>query len=93
MLFEDLFKGLNATISNILKKELGKSNSKFSAKDVTMKLKEYGVDVTKGLNRAIKTGKWKIQRFHMDRQGVTQLLARISYTSTLGMLTKMRSQV
>jgi DNA-directed RNA polymerase beta subunit len=67
LLFEDLFKGLNATISNILKKELGKSNSKFSAKDVTMKLKEYGVDVTKGLNRAIKTGKWKIQRFHMDR--------------------------
>lgn len=60
LLFEDLFKGLNATISNILKKELGKSNSKFSAKDVTMKLKEYGVDVTKGLNKAIKTGKWKI---------------------------------
>ncbi|CAK79043.1 unnamed protein product (macronuclear) [Paramecium tetraurelia] len=93
LLFEDLFKGLNSTISSILKKELGKANCKFTPKDVTMKMKEFGVDITKGLNRAIKTGKWTIQRFHMDRQGVTQLLARISYTSALGMLTKMRSQV
>lgn len=60
LLFEDLFKSLNATISNILKKELGKANCKFTPKDVTMKLKEYGVDITKGLNKAIKTGKWKI---------------------------------
>lgn len=67
LLFEDLFKGLNSTISSILKKELGKANCKFTPKDVTMKMKEFGVDITKGLNRAIKTGKWTIQRFHMDR--------------------------
>lgn len=67
LLFEDLFKGLNSTVSAILKKELGKSNCRFSAKDVVLKLKENGVDISRGLNKAIKTGKWKIQRFHMDR--------------------------
>lgn len=71
LLFEDLFKGLNSTISSILKKELGKQNTKFTAKDVRIKLEEHSEDITKGLNKAIKTGKWKIQRFHMDRQGVT----------------------
>jgi hypothetical protein len=29
--------------------------------------------ITNGFNHAIATGNWKLQRFRMDRQGITQV--------------------
>uniref|UniRef100_A0A803MXH1 DNA-directed RNA polymerase subunit beta n=1 Tax=Chenopodium quinoa TaxID=63459 RepID=A0A803MXH1_CHEQI len=45
-----------------------------------------------GLERALSTGNWCIKRFRIDRKGVTQVLARLSYIQALGFLTKIQPQ-
>lgn len=48
--------------------------------------------ITQALNNSIATGNWSIRRFRINRIGVSQVLSRLSYLATLGMLTRINSQ-
>lgn len=57
--------------------------------DITRHIKTWLI--TEQLNRAISTGNWIIKRFRMMRQGVTQLVSRLSYVAVLGHMTRVTS--
>ena len=44
------------------------------------------------LTQAISSENWRIQRFHMDRKGVTQGLNRLSFMSCMQKMTEVKSQ-
>lgn len=69
LMFEDKFKLFNSMISTFLKKELGKfkGGKSVTSQDITNFMVQNGNVITDGLVNAIRTGKWQIQRFHMDR--------------------------
>ena len=88
LLFEDLFKRLNYELGKIADITIPKV--KAAQFDI---VKHMRTDIiTQGLEMAISTGNWTIKRFRMDRQGVTQVLSRLSYISALGMMTRVNSQ-
>ena len=45
-----------------------------------------------GLEAAMKSGNWNIQRFKMNRSSITAELTRLSYISAIGMMTRINSQ-
>ncbi len=47
--------------------------------------------IINGLESAISSGNWNLKRFKMERAGITQVLSRLSYSSVLGMMTKINS--
>ncbi|EUB54999.1 DNA-directed RNA polymerase III subunit RPC2 [Echinococcus granulosus] len=87
LLFEDVFKTFN--------EDLWMTVSKLDAKrrvapfDISRHIKTWLI--TEQLNRAISTGNWIIKRFRMMRQGVTQLVSRLSYVAVLGHMTRVTS--
>lgn len=89
LLFEDLFKIFNSE----MKKNADKVLSKPSRAQPFDMVKYVRPDIiTHGMVNAIATGNWVIKRFRMDRAGVTQVLSRLSYMSSLGMMTRINSQ-
>ena len=88
LLFEDLFKRLNLELKLIADKNIPKVRAaKFDiVKHIRQDL------ITQGLEMSISTGNWTIKRFRMNRQGITQVLCRLSYIATMGMMTRVNSQ-
>ncbi len=91
LLFEDLFKSYNYNIKSTIDRELRKQN-KTNAVDPAKIMAGASTHITQGMNRAIATGNWNLKRFRMDRAGVTHLLSRLSFISSLGMMTRISSQ-
>ena len=92
LLFEDLFKRLNSEIKAMADKWYKRTHSKnahpFDA------VREIRKDlITQGFTQAISTGNWSLKRFKMERQGITEVLSRLSYIAALGMMTRISSQV
>jgi len=88
LMFEDLFKKYNRELKEITDKHIIKE--KTFPFDIAMYMRHD--QITNGLAFAISTGNWTIKRFKMERQGVTQVLSRLSYISSLGMMTRVHSQ-
>jgi len=88
LLFEDVFKNFNSEMKKIADKSLPKTRA--AAFDISKSMRV--TMITASLNNAISTGNWCLKRFKMERKGVTQNLARLSYISALGMMTRISSQ-
>jgi DNA-directed RNA polymerase III subunit RPC2 len=86
LLFEDLFKKFNSDLKKTCDIYLGK-NELF---DVVSFIRTD--TITNGLVHAISTGNWNVKRFKMKRAGITQVLSRLSFISSIGMMTRINSQ-
>ena len=73
-------------------KKIIDSNLKRNRKDPFDVITFFRTDtITNGLQQAMKSGNWKIQRFKMDRSSITDNLTRLSYISAIGMMTRINS--
>ena len=90
LLFEDLFKRMNAELKRQADAHMSKTSAKQSHFDITKCIRTD--TLTFGLEHAISSGNWSIKRFRMERKGVTQVLSRLSFISAVGMMTRITSQ-
>ncbi|XP_057526773.1 DNA-directed RNA polymerase III subunit 2-like isoform X1 [Amaranthus tricolor] len=90
LLFEDLFKTMQTEVRKKVDAILIKK-SRSSRFDFSQHILNNNT-ISFGLERAISTGNWYAKRFRVDRKGVTQVLARLSYIQALGFLTKIQPQ-
>uniref|UniRef100_A0A1I8GRJ3 DNA-directed RNA polymerase subunit beta n=1 Tax=Macrostomum lignano TaxID=282301 RepID=A0A1I8GRJ3_9PLAT len=88
LLFEDHFKKFNDNLRFVANEMLPKNQA--TAFDIHKHIRQDLI--TNGLVAAISSGNWNIKRFRMERQGVTQVLTRLSYISALGHMTRINSQ-
>lgn len=90
LLFEDLLKQFNRVVKTAVDQQLSKKDS---TKPLNVKqLMESKIQVIQnGMRIAISSGRWELKRFNMNRQGITQVLSRLSYISSLGMMTRLSS--
>jgi DNA-directed RNA polymerase III subunit RPC2 len=89
LLFEDLFKKFNSELKKNIENAFNKPN-RAAQFDVTKSISRDTISY--GLIHAISTGNWTLKRFKMERQGVTQVLSRLSFISALGHMTRIMSQ-
>ncbi|GMH45532.1 hypothetical protein BSKO_13489 [Bryopsis sp. KO-2023] len=89
LLFEDLFKRLNAEVQKVADANLVKTQrTQFDVASVIRR-----DIITNGFEHALSSGHWSIKRFRMDRKGVTQVLSRLSFIAAVGMMTRVASNV
>ena len=91
LLFDDLLQNFNKELKTRIDKKL-KTPSKVSMPDAVNEMIAIKNTITLRLENAISTGNWKIERFKLERKGITEVLSRLSYLSALGMMTKINSQ-
>ena len=91
LLFEDLFKKYNSDLKKIIDMTLLKTKNSFEQNIDICKLMHSDI-ITQGLVSSLATGNWVVKRFKMRRSGVTEVLNRVSYIATLGMMTRINSQ-
>uniref|UniRef100_A0A4W6E8J3 DNA-directed RNA polymerase subunit beta n=1 Tax=Lates calcarifer TaxID=8187 RepID=A0A4W6E8J3_LATCA len=89
LLFEDLFKKFNSELKKIADQIIPKQRA--AQFDVNKEKRKHMLDYF-FLAFLCLQGNWSLKRFKMDRQGVTQVLSRLSYISALGMMTRISSQ-
>ncbi|KAJ3672618.1 hypothetical protein LUZ60_007339 [Juncus effusus] len=89
LLFEDLFKTMNAELLSSMTASYNKT-SRSTPLDFSMHINH--LRITKGLEVAISTGNWDLKRFRMHRKGVSQVLSRLSYIGSLGHMTRISPQ-
>eukprot|EP00808_Paulinella_micropora_P011541 g46876.t1 len=89
LLFEDVFKKFNKDLMTHADKVLQKQNR---AADFDLGLQLSPDAITSRIVGAIASGNWHILRFKMKREGVTEVLSRLSFIQALGMMTRIRSQ-
>uniref|UniRef100_A0A673M2L3 DNA-directed RNA polymerase subunit beta n=1 Tax=Sinocyclocheilus rhinocerous TaxID=307959 RepID=A0A673M2L3_9TELE len=84
LLFENLFKKFNSELKKIADQIIPKQRA--AQFDVVKHMRQDQITCN------VLQGNWSLKRFKMDRQGVTQVLSRLSYISALGMMTRISSQ-
>lgn len=89
LLFEDLFKSMNEEARIAIDHILNKQNrsSRFDISQHIVKER-----ISHGLERTLSTGNFDVKRFRMNRKGMTQVVARLSYIGTLGHMTRIAPQ-
>lgn len=92
LLFEDLFKQFNSKLKKSAEKYYGSSHNRAQPFDIKIHMEGQRNLISKGMEDSISTGNWRVGRFKMDRQGVTQVLSRLSFIAALGMVTRINSQ-
>lgn len=90
LLFEDTFIRFNTDLKKSIDKVLSRIRS--DNFDALSYLNLQVNLITNSFNRAISTGNWSLKRFRMDKKGVSQVLSRLSYTSAIGMMTRIQAQ-
>ena len=88
LLFEDLFKKYNSD----LKKTIDQTLIRAGNENINIRSLMNSDIITHGLASSISNGNWNVKRFKMHRSGVTELLNRMTYISSLGMMTRINSQ-
>eukprot|EP00388_Colpodella_angusta_P000296 GDKJ01001131.1.p1 GENE.GDKJ01001131.1~~GDKJ01001131.1.p1 ORF type:complete len:1201 (+),score=305.88 GDKJ01001131.1:22-3624(+) len=107
LLFEDLFKRFNSDLKKQIDITLAKYQQQLTAgggaRGMGVKSSSFIPPpdvfhtpptelITRGIQYALSSGNWNIKRFRMERSGVAQVLNRLSYVATVGMMTRVASQ-
>ncbi|RNC58276.1 putative DNA-directed RNA polymerase polypeptide [Trypanosoma cruzi] len=90
LLFEDLLKQFNRVVKTAMDQQLSKKDTTkaFNVKQLMESKLEV---IQSGMRVALSSGRWELKRFNMSRQGITQVLSRLSYIACIGMMTRLAS--